>query len=291
MAAADRSVPDTPAELAGAGEGDSPHLDVAGFAGPLAQLLALARTQAVDLRGISVAALVEQLANALATAERATSLAHKGDWLVMAAWLVWLRSRLMLPPDTPAQVEATADAGRLRNRLLALRAAQELATWLAARPQLGHDVFARGAPEWQGTDLATAHQVDVVSFLWASMALFDDAARNVDGAVVYRPPWHDLQSPVEARRRILAMLVFLPDGAPLERFLPAIDAGDDTRGRRDLRRRGAWAGTLLAGLELAREGEVALIQERAFKPIHLRRLDGGAMATTERIADGARVRR
>jgi len=65
----------------------------------------------------------------------------------MAAWLVWLRSRLLLPPDAPAQLEAAADAAGLRDRLLALRAAQRLATWLAARPQLGQDVCACGAPE------------------------------------------------------------------------------------------------------------------------------------------------
>jgi chromatin segregation and condensation protein Rec8/ScpA/Scc1 (kleisin family) len=101
-------------------------------------LLALARPQAIDLRGIPFAALVEQLA----TAGRATSLAHKGEWLIMATWLVWLRARLLLPPDTPAQAEAVADAGQRRDRLLALREAQELDAWLAGRPQLGHDVFA-----------------------------------------------------------------------------------------------------------------------------------------------------
>jgi segregation and condensation protein A len=277
MAAADRIVPDPGPDRVGADEGTSPQVDLVGFAGPLAQLLALARTQAIDLRGISLTALVEQLAGALATAGRATPLAHKGDWLVMTSWLVWLRSRLLLPPDTPAQAEAAADAGRLRERLLSLRAAQELATWLAARPQLGHDVFARGAPEWLGTGMATAHQVDVVSFLWAAMALFDDGARNTDTAGVYRPPWHDLHSPLAARQRIVAILASLPDGAPLERFLPAIDPADGESGRPGLRRRSAWAGALLAGLELAREGDVTLVQEAAFTPIHLRPVDANAL--------------
>jgi segregation and condensation protein A len=280
-------VVDSGAELAA--EWDSPHLDLEGFAGPLAQLLALSRTQAVDLRQISVAALVEQLTAALATAECATPLAHKGDWLVMAAWLVWLRSRLMLPPDTPAQAEAAADAGGLRDRLLALRAAQELAAWLAARPQLGHDVFARGAPEWPGSGLATTHQIDVVGFLWASMALFDHGARDVDTAAVYRPPWHDLHSPLEARRRILAMLPSLPDGASLERFLSPVDADGDMNGRLGLRLRSAWAGGLLAGLELAREGNVVLIQEGAFMPIHLRPAAANAMPAAEPVDAGAHV--
>jgi segregation and condensation protein A len=289
MTAAERIVPDTGADLAAAGEGESPRLDLAGFAGPLAELLALARDHAIDLRGISLAALLEQLGAALATAGRATLLAQKGEWLVMAAWILWLRSRLLLPPDTPAQVEAVADAGRLRDRLVALREAQDLATWLAARPQLGHDVFARGAPEWLGAGPADAHQIDVIGFLWASMALFDDGARAADTAVVYRPPWHDLYSPLEARQRILAMLASLPDGASFERFLPSIDAEADTSGRQGLRRRAAWAGTLLAGLELAREGDVALVQEAAFMPIHLRPVAASVTAATECIDAAARV--
>lgn len=289
MAAAERIVPDIGADPAREGEGDSPQLDLAGFAGPLAQLLALARDQAIDLKGISVTALVEQLANALATAGRAMPLANKGEWLVMAAWLVWLRSRLLLPQEGPAQEEAVVDADRLRDRLLALREAQALASWLAARPQLGHDVFARGAPECPGTGLTTDHQVDMVSFLWASMALFDDGAREVNTEIVYRPPWHDLYNALEARQRIRTMLASLPDGAPLERFLPPVDAEADRSGQLRLRRRAAWAGTLLAGLELAREGDVALVQEAAFMPIHVRPVHATATAAAEHIDANALV--
>jgi segregation and condensation protein A len=274
MTTADRIVLDTEPDPDRAGEGvkqeTSPQLDLAGFSGPLAQLLALARAQEIDLREISLAALLDQLTTALTAAGRATPLAHQGDWLVMAAWLVWLRSRLLLPPDTPAQVEAAAEASKLRDRLLALRAAQGLAAWLDAQPQLGHDVFARGAPEWLGTTLATAHQADVVSFLWASLALFDDGARDVDTGIVYRPPWHDLHSLLDARQRILAVLDTLPDGASLERFLPDPDAVRDNPAPAALRWRSAWASTLLAGLELARHGDIAMSQEAAFAPIHVR---------------------
>jgi segregation and condensation protein A len=289
MTAADRSVPATEPDLAGAGEGDSPQLDLAGFAGPLAQLLALARAQEIDLPKISLAALADQLTTALAASGHTTPLAQQGEWLVMAAWLVWLRSRLLLPPDAPAQVAAAVEAARLRDRLLALRAAQGLAAWLAARPQLGHDVFARGAPEWVGTGLATAHQVDVVGFLWAAMALFDDAARDGDTGAVYRPPWHDLHSPLDARQRILALLASLPDGAVFERFLPAAEAERHIPAREPLRRRSAWASTLLAGLELAREGTVALMQEATFMPIHLRQADAEATATPDPIDADAPV--
>jgi segregation and condensation protein A len=273
----------------GAGQGDGPRLDLVGFAGPLAQLLALARVQAIDLRGISVAVLVEQLGAVLTRVERATPLAQQGDWLVMAAWLVWLRSRLLLPPDSPAQHDAAAEAGRLRENLLALHGAQGLAAWLGAQPQLGVDVFARGAPEWVGTALAASYQVDVVGFLWASMALFDDGAHDVDAGIVYRPPWHDLHSTRDARERILALLASEPDGASLERFLPARDADDDRRARPGLRRRSAWASTLLAGLELTRQGDIALAQEDMFLPIHLRRVDALAMVDSASIDADALV--
>lgn len=287
--AGDPTIADTGPDPAGAGEpGTSPHLDLAGFSGPLAQLLALARAQDIDLRAISLAALLEQLSTAFTASGGATSLAHKGDWLVMAAWLVWLRSRLLLPPDTPAQVEAAAEAARLRDRLLALRAAQGLAMWLEARPQLGRDVFAHGAPEWLGTGLATVHQVDVVSFLWASMALFDDGAREIDTGIVYRPPWHDLHSLLDARQRILALLDTLPDGAALERFLPDPEVACDVPARAALRRRSAWASTLLAGLELARQGDIALAQEEAaFTPIHLLPRIATVEATREAVDDAA----
>jgi segregation and condensation protein A len=222
---------------------------------------------------------VDQLATTLA-AERTTPLAHRGDWLVMAAWLVWLRSRLPLPLDSPAQQQAEAEAGQLRENLLALRAAQGLAAWLADRPQLGSEVIARGAPEWVGTALAASYQVDVVGFLWASMALFDDGSRDVDTDIVYRPPWHDLLSTRDARERILALLASQPDGASLERFLPAHDADDDRRARPGLRRRSALASTLLGSLELTRQGDITLAQQEALLPIHLRRANAGAAATT-----------
>jgi len=272
---------DTEQTRDGAGEGTSPRLDLAGFSGPLAQLLALARAQEIDLREVSLAALLDQLATAFAAAGRGVALAHKGEWLVMAAWLVWLRSRLLLPPDAPAHAEAVVEAAGLQDRLLALRAAQGLAAWLEARPQLSYDVFARGAPEWLGTGLATAHQVDVVSFLWASMALFDDGARDVDTGIVYHPPGQDLHGLLDARQRILALLDTLPDGASLERFLPDPDEAHDNPARAVLRRRSAWASTLLAGLELARHGDVAMTQEAAFAPIHMRPADHGISGDRE----------
>ena len=115
------------------------------------------------------------------------------------------------------------------------------------------------------------------------MALFDDGARDVDTGIVYRPPWHDLHSTRDARERILALLASEPDGASLERFLPATNADDDRRARPGLRRRSAWASTLLASLELTRQGDIALAQEQAFLPIHLRPADVEVVANIEPI--------
>src|SRR5215469_2132468 len=120
-------------------------LRLEGFEGPLDLLLDLARAQKVDLAKISILALVEQYLAVIEGARR-VRLELAADWLVMAAWLTWLKSRLLVPDAAEAEeVELAADmlASRLRD-LSAIRAA---AVWLSARPRLGHDIFARGAPE------------------------------------------------------------------------------------------------------------------------------------------------
>jgi len=234
----------------------------------LEHLLALARAQQIDLTQISLAMLLDQLAAALQHAGRGTPLGQQGDWVVMAAWLLLLRSQLLLPADTPAQLAASVEADRLRMRLGALRDAQALADWLGRRPQLGQEVFARGQPELLGTAFESAHQVDVIEFLWASLALFDDDPAP-DTASVYRPLLTDRHAVAAARERILLLLAAAPDGAPLDRLLPAPPETAETAPRRALRRRAAWASTLIAGLELAKQGDVVLQQEGDFQTIQV----------------------
>jgi segregation and condensation protein A len=128
------------------GEGASPVLTLDGFSGPLDHLLTLARAQKIDLARISLTTLVEQLTAALRHASEKIPLGQKADWVVMAAWLVQLRARLLLPADAPVQQEAAAEVEQLRTRLGALQAMRALAGWLEQRPELGQDVFARGRP-------------------------------------------------------------------------------------------------------------------------------------------------
>jgi segregation and condensation protein A len=257
-------VDDAPA----ATDGPSPRLALDGFTGPLDQLLILARAHKIDLLHISLAALVEQLAAALRQAPAAVALARKGDWVVMAAWLVQLRSLLLLPVDAPARQVAELEADQLRERLLTMQTMRSLAGWLEQRPQLGRDVFARGQPEMFGVSVEAGQAIDVVEFLWASLALFDDEPEP-DTVTVYRPLHLDLYPVAEARARILRLLEETPEGGPFERFLPVLHADEPSDSRRALRRRSGWASTLIAGLELAKQGAVAMEQGREFEPIHV----------------------
>jgi segregation and condensation protein A len=251
------------------GEGVGPHLEIDGFSGPLASLLGLAREHAIDLARLPLAECLSQLVPVLEQTGPVPPLTQRADWLVMAAWLVWLRSRLLLPTASP---EAARDNGadhRFDRRQLP--AARTLAAWLERRTQLGIDVFARGQPELVGTAFDRHHQVDVIEFLWASMALFDDDADRVDTSTPYRPARLALWTVPDARRHILQLLAGAADDAPLERFLPAPDAwaGAAPPTPLSLRQRSAVASTLMAGLELAREGIVSLYQSEPFAAITL----------------------
>ena len=254
-----------------AGEG-TPVLDLDGYSGPLDQLLVLARAHEIDLTRLPLVALVDQLATALQHAPPATPLGQKGDWVVMTAWLVQLRSRLLLPADPAGQPAAEAQAVELRDRLVDLQAMQALARWLDGRPQLGRDVFARGPPEDFAAAIGAEPDVDVVGFLWASLALFDEVEDAVDTAAVYQPRRQDGYSVVAARARILALLAQAPDGGCLEQFLPdaaeAAMTGEAIRSR--VGRGLAWGCTFVASLELAKQGDLTLAQEGLFEPIHVR---------------------
>jgi segregation and condensation protein A len=246
----------------------TPHVTLPGFSGPLDLLLIRARAQKINLADISLVALAEQIAAALQLAPPAVPLGQKGDWVVMTAWLVQLRSLLLLPADAPGRQDAAAEADQLRTRLAGLQEMQALAGWLERRPHLGRDVFARGRPEFFGVSVEAGQAIDVVEFLWASMALFDDGA-GPETEEIYQPRlFPELYAVAEARARILQRLAELPDGGPLAALLP--ETGGATGS--DLRRRSAWSSTLAASLELAKQGDVVLAQDADFQPIHVDRV-------------------
>jgi segregation and condensation protein A len=242
-------------------EHDSLLLRLEGFEGPLDLLLDLARAQKVDLAKISILALVEQYLSVIEGARR-VRLELAADWLVMAAWLAWLKSRLLLPEGADAQ-EGEQAAEVLAARLRDLSAMRSAAQWLTARPQLGRDMFASGAPEDHTEIDRTRLALDLGSLVRAYLS----ALRRRTGNRRYQPRPLSLWSVKEALQRLATLLGGLPDWTSLERFLPETVGGP-------LERRAAFASTLLAGLELARGGTVRLRQERAFGPILVRRAPG-----------------
>jgi segregation and condensation protein A len=243
---------------------ETPELRLGAWEGPLDLLLELARAQRVDLAKLSILDLAEQFGAALeeAVARRRVPLSRLGDWLVMAAHLALLRSRLLLPAHSKESEQARRDAEALRRQLADRAFARRLADWLERRPRLGRDVFARGrAEEPEGADHA-APAADIAALFRACLAVLERSDRGGS----WRPEPLPLWRVPDALARLRRMLPALPEGGmPLERFLPETmgDDGPDAA----LRRRAALASTLLAALELEREGSAALSQAAAFDRI------------------------
>ena len=237
---------------------DSLLLRLEGFEGPLDLLLELARGQKVDLARISILSLVEQYL-AVIEGARAIRLELAADWLVMAAWLTWLKSRLLLPAGTGPAEEGEAAAEVLAARLAELQAMRAAALWLGAQPQLGHDVFARGAPE----DLTETDRSRLLLTLPGLLRAYLAALRRAGSTRRYRTSPAAIWTVQDALGRLGRLLGTLPDWSSLELFLPDIPATP-------LQLRAAYASTLLAGLELSRGGGILLRQEVAFGPILVR---------------------
>ena len=271
---ADDPEPMAEAPWAAAGNSGAPVLRFDVWEGPLDLLLELARAQRVDLTRISVAELAAQFVTVLeaAIARRAVPLSRLAEWTIMAAWLLVLRSRLLLPAGTAESAEAEREAADLRRHLADREAARRLANWLEQRVQLGREIFARGTAE---PAAAAEPAADVTELLRACLKLLQVPLRER----VYRPRLPLLWRAPDALARIRALLPGLPEGAVLERFLPP-PAGEGAA----LWHRSALASTLLAGLELCRDGAVALEQDRAFETI---RVGPGAAHNTPAVEGAA----
>jgi segregation and condensation protein A len=232
-------------------------LQLDGFEGPLDLLLELARAQKVDLAKISILALVEQFLAVIEGARR-VRLELAADWLVMAAWLTWLKSRLLLPVQDEAE-DAELGAESLAARLIDLQVVRAAAGWMGKRPQLGWDEFTRGTPEdFTETDRSRL-RLEMSGLLSAYLA----ARRRAGAKQQYRPKPMTYFSVQNALIRLARLVGSLPDWSTLESFLP--------EGLSDgLPRRAALSATLVASLEMAREGAINLRQERHFGPILLK---------------------
>jgi segregation and condensation protein A len=243
----------------GEGEADTLTVDVDGWEGPLDLLLALARTQKVDLRQISILALVDQYLAFIAEA-RALKLEVAADYLVMAAWLAYLKSGLLLPRDPDVEPSPEELALRLTLRLERLNAMREAGARLMARDRLGRDVFARGAPEGLRTVRHAVWQAEIYDLI-AAYGQVSARSRPVLHVVARRPVM-TLESALE---RVSALVGARIDWATLETFLPdGVDPGY---------RRSALASSFVAALELARQGRVALRQQSPFAPLYVRAAD------------------
>ncbi|MAY99113.1 MAG: segregation/condensation protein A [Micavibrio sp.] len=244
---------------------DSLLLNLEGFEGPIDVLLNLARDQKVDLTKISILELVKQY---LVFVERAKQIRLElaADYLVMAAWLAYLKSRLLLPKEEKGEDELSAEemSEALAFQLRRLEAIQDVAERLFARPQLGQQVFYRGMPEGLSRSTDATYDASFYDIIQA----YGDIQRRSDHSSYEIKPFN-LMSPDEAVERLSRMLGKLPKKgvhtvwATLDQFLPEdlVDA---------LMARSATASTFVASLELVKQGQVEIRQDGAFKPIYLR---------------------
>lgn len=235
-------------------------VDVEGFEGPLDLLLTLSRTQKVDLRRISVLELAEQY---LAFVDKAKALRIElaADYLVMAAWLAFLKSRLLLPPDPNEEGPSGEElAAHLAFQLERLEAMRDVAARLMARDQLGRDFFPRGLTE-------DVTRVRRVSYSATLMDLMQAYAR-IRTKDEFRPYAFDRQhvfTMEQALDRMRGLIGYAGDWTDLMGYLPDGWSHDPAR------RRSATASTFAASLELAKQGQIEIRQSESFAAITIRR--------------------
>ncbi|MCZ8322419.1 MAG: ScpA family protein [Novosphingobium sp.] len=232
------------------------YLELDGWEGPLDLLLDLARRQKVDLRRISILALVDQYLTYIERAE-ALRLELAADYLVMAAWLAYLKSALLLPREEQEDPSPEELALRLQLRLQRLAAMRDAAARVMARDRLGRDVFLRGAPEGLRIDRKAKWQCD-----WFALVQAYGQVKARTQPVVHMVRDRMVMTLDSALSRVSSMLGVNLDWMELKDFLPP---HVDPRLRRS-----AMASSFVAALELARLGKAELQQEQTFGPLMLR---------------------
>ena len=248
------------AETGPRGEGETFVVDVDGFEGPLDLLLELARRQKVDLARISILALAEQYL-AFVEAARRVRLELAADYLVMAAWLAFLKSRLLLPEQPKGGEEPSAAelAAALAERLRRLELIRLAADRLTQRPQLGRDMFLRAAPEGVETIAQTKYQAKLFDLL---SAYARQRQKNATARVVLKQ--RTVWSLAEARDALERLAGVAAEWTVLDDFLLHYCA--DLQTARTVR-----ASAFSASLEMVREGRFDMRQDRAFAPLWIRR--------------------
>lgn len=235
-------------------------VDVEGFEGPLDVLLTLSRTQKVDLRRISILKLAQQYLAFVETAKK-LRIELAADYLVMAAWLAFLKSRLLLPPDPTEEGPSGEElAAHLAFQLERLQAMRDMAARLMGRDQKGRDFFVRGVPE----------QVERVRKVQYSATLLDlmQAYARIRTKDEFRPFVMDRDNVFtmeQALDHLRSMIGFAGSWTSLSAYMPPGWASHP------MRRRSVMAATFAASLELAKEGKLELRQSETFAPIELRR--------------------
>ncbi len=246
-------------------------VDVGGFEGPLDLLLHLARGQKVDLARISITALADQFLEFVRTAQ-ALRIELAADYLVMAAWLAYLKSKLLIPKTGSDNGESGEElAAVLQFRLKRLEAMREAAARLVNRNRLGRDIFARGAPELVVVERSSEYSATLYDLLTAYAAQRQKTAVSrvsIGGRTVW--------SLKEARRILVRMLGEIGEWAALDQYIIAFipDAGE---------RVSAMASSFAASLEMVREGEIEMRQSAAFEPLFMR---SKAIAGSGKVSNG-----
>ena len=240
-------------------------VDVEGFEGPLDLLLALARTQKVDLARISVHALAQQYLDFINEARR-LRLEIAADYLVMAAWLAFLKSKLLLPSEPSEEGEPTGAelAALLAFRLKRLHAMREVSAQLMTRKRLGRDVFARGLPEPTRITRKSIYDANVYDLLKAYSQQRQRTATRT-WQVRQRTVW----SLKEARDELERLLGITCDWAPLDQLLAEFLVEPELR-------KTALASSFTATLEMTREGALEISQSKLFAPLLIRRRNRAA---------------
>jgi len=234
-------------------------VDLDGFEGPLDVLLTLARNQKVDLTHISILALAEQYLEFINSAHR-MELDLAADYLVMASWLAYLKSRLLLPPPEEEEGPSGAEmAARLAFQLQRLEAMRNASQAIFARQRLGIHMFQRGAPE----GIRVVRTSEYQGTLYELLKSYSDQRlkTHIDRWEPKRLPIMQIEA---ARKRLENMLGMMFDWGRIDAYLPGEDMSPELR-------RSVLASTFSAALVLAKDGEVEIRQSGAYQPLFMRR--------------------